>query len=178
MFRKGDRVKHQDQGSGTVVYSRTWVPIPFVVPGAKTSNSLITSPASRSKCERKIADPLSLKASLGCPGNPQHTRRIHNGNHSIDFRGDNLCHGDLRINSTNYQKGAEASGRHVFTRLDQDSRSFSYDKKNCNWPGWIRTTTAGSKDRCPAIRPRANVIILSEAQSRVQDFTQIGVTAG
>ena len=24
-----------------------------------------------------------------------------------------------------------------------------------NWPGWIRTTTAGSKDRCPAIRRRA-----------------------
>jgi hypothetical protein len=27
--------------------------------------------------------------------------------------------------------------------------------KETSWPGWIRTTTAGSKDRCPAIRRRA-----------------------
>ena len=26
-----------------------------------------------------------------------------------------------------------------------------------DWPGWIRTTTAGSKDRCPAIRRRAKL---------------------
>ena len=36
-----------------------------------------------------------------------------------------------------------------------------------DWPGWIRTTTAGSKDRCPAIRRRA-----SEAFSTVTKLSQ------
>ena len=31
---------------------------------------------------------------------------------------------------------------------------------NKSWPGWIRTTTAGSKDRCPAIRRRASKSIV------------------
>jgi hypothetical protein len=31
----------------------------------------------------------------------------------------------------------------------------SVQERKQHWPGWIRTTTAGSKDRCPAIRRRA-----------------------
>ena len=36
-----------------------------------------------------------------------------------------------------------------------------------SWPGWIRTTTAGSKDRCPAIRRRAKKpVVLPTSLSR------------
>ena len=58
----------------------------------------------------------------------------------------------------------------------------SYDRLSyfykASWPGWIRTTTAGSKDRCPAIRRRARksvfaLIIYLFPIGEVPDLTQI-----
>ena len=53
------------------------------------------------------------------------------------------------------RQGCSKREREQSGRENRIPDSGSWCAAEADWPGWIRTTTAGSKDRCPAIRRRA-----------------------